>query len=410
MRPWKDPNSGNQVGVGWFPTAVDPTNRTRSDAKTAHYDRVRRIRPNYHIVTDTMVSKILFKGTTATGVQYLPSAGGMSLNATASKEVLLAAGGVHTPQILQLSGIGPKSLLRKLGIKVIADLPGVGANFQDHPTFTIPYHISNNVVPNTGTLDSDPSYNAKQRSLYDSKRQGAYVITRGLTTNALLLPLCNATSSCQQIVKKAQEADPTAYLPQGTDPTVAAGYKAQRKILLKEIGASNHPSSLITWGTGNSVSIFFVAPLSRGSVNINSTDPLANPVIDWQSMVDPADFDNLVESFLKNRQIMNAPSMKSLGAREAAPFDDTVTDKEKIKEMLRQVATPSQAHECCTAAMMPKNLGGVVDPNRNVYGVDRLRVIDISYYSTIPSAPPVAAVYASAEKIADTLKKRYNLA
>ena len=382
----------------------------RSDARDAYYDGVKS-RTNYHLLTDNTVSKIIFSGTKATGVQYLPTAGGSKLTATASKEVLIAAGGVHTPQILQLSGVGPKSVLTKLGITVVADLPGVGANFQDHPTFTIPYTFSNNDVPNTGTLDTNATYNSQQQALYNSKRQGAYVLPRGISVNSAMIPLCNltTTANCQQIVSKAKGASPTAYLPVGTDSTVAAGYQAQRTALLNEIGSYSHPSALITWGTGNAVSMFLMAPLSRGTITINSTDANANPVIDWNSMVDPTDFDVMAEAFLKNRAIMTSPAMKPLGATEAAPFDGSVTDRAKIKAALAQVATPSQAHQCCTAAMMPQNKGGVVDPNMKVYGFDNLRVIDISVYSTIPAAPPQAIVYGAAEKIADTIKKLYSL-
>jgi choline dehydrogenase-like flavoprotein len=106
----------------------------------AHYDRVIAHRPNYHILTDTTVSKVLFHGTTAVGVEYLPSAGGQRSTVLASKEVIVAAGALHTPQLLQLSGIGAKSLLHKLNIPVISDLPGVGSNLQDQTTFNVPYN------------------------------------------------------------------------------------------------------------------------------------------------------------------------------------------------------------------------------------------------------------------------------
>ena len=125
----------------YFPTVVDFTSRTRSHARVNHYERAKQ-RPNYHILTQHTVSRVLFKGKKAVGVEYLPTAGGAVATAKATKEVLLAAGAIHTPQILQLSGIGPAKLLKDLGIRVVADLPGCGANFQDQPSIIIPYNCT----------------------------------------------------------------------------------------------------------------------------------------------------------------------------------------------------------------------------------------------------------------------------
>lgn len=135
-----DPNSGNNAGVFFFPTLLDAANGTRSDARINHYERVKAARPNYHILAENTVGKVLFNGTTAIGVEYLPTAGGSVSQVFASKEVLLAAGGVHTPQILQLSGIGLKDRLEDLGIVSVVNLPGVGQNLQDHATLAISYN------------------------------------------------------------------------------------------------------------------------------------------------------------------------------------------------------------------------------------------------------------------------------
>ncbi len=120
---------------------------TRSDARLNHYQRVIGSRPNYHLLAETTVSKVVFNGNQAVGVEYLPSAGGMRGTVKSSKEVIVTGGGVHTPQILQLSGIGPKKLLNSLGIPVISDLPGVGQNLQDQSTLTIPWSCKFNQGP-----------------------------------------------------------------------------------------------------------------------------------------------------------------------------------------------------------------------------------------------------------------------
>lgn len=139
LRAVGDPSAGDASGVIFFPTVADFTSRTRSHARLNHYERV-KTRPNYHILAEHTVSRVLFEKKRAIGVEYLPTAGGEVVTVKARKEVLLAAGALHTPKVLQLSGVGPKKLLSKLGIPVVADLPGVGANFHDQPSIIIPYN------------------------------------------------------------------------------------------------------------------------------------------------------------------------------------------------------------------------------------------------------------------------------
>ena len=112
----------------------EPKNATRSHSRTGHWDWIHR--RNYHTITGSKVLKVLFKGNTANGVLFVPSGSTNVTNPTtvrARKEVIIAAGTIHTPQILQASGIGPKSLLDAAKIPIVVDLPGVGQNFQDHP-------------------------------------------------------------------------------------------------------------------------------------------------------------------------------------------------------------------------------------------------------------------------------------
>lgn len=118
----------------WAPSSLDPKDETRSYARTAHYDRVIAFRPNYHLLTWNAVQKILIQDGKAVGAQNIDRNTSQINTVYASKEVILAAGSTHSPQILQLSGVGPKELLATLGIKQVVDLPGVGENLQDHPT------------------------------------------------------------------------------------------------------------------------------------------------------------------------------------------------------------------------------------------------------------------------------------
>jgi len=147
VKPTKDPNNGASKGVFWYPTLVDAKTRTRSYARLNHYERVHCSRPNYHILAENTVATVIFDGKRAVGVKYLPSGGGEESTVRASREVILAAGALHTPQILQLSGVGPNDLLTGLGIEVVADLPGVGQNYQDQPSVDMAYNCRSPISP-----------------------------------------------------------------------------------------------------------------------------------------------------------------------------------------------------------------------------------------------------------------------
>jgi choline dehydrogenase-like flavoprotein len=145
-----DSGSG-KPGVYWYPTFMDPKLVQRSYARTGHHDRAAN-RTNYHLVTGSKVTRIILNGTTAKGITFVPigSAAGSATNSTvvrARREVILAAGGIHSPQILQLSGIGPRKLLSSANITTVVDLPGVGQNFQDHPMLTAAYVCKSAISP-----------------------------------------------------------------------------------------------------------------------------------------------------------------------------------------------------------------------------------------------------------------------
>ena len=136
----EEPCAGDANGVFWAPSSLDPKDQTRSYARSAHYDQEVQSRPNYHLLTGSAVRKVIFKEKTAVGVEYTNRETSEVRSVEAKQEVIIAAGTVHSPQILQLSGIGSETLLEGLGIETLVDLPGVGQNFQDHPTLYASYN------------------------------------------------------------------------------------------------------------------------------------------------------------------------------------------------------------------------------------------------------------------------------
>lgn len=259
--------------------------------------------------------------------------------------------------------------------------------------------VTNNVEPNWNTLLGNATYDAEQFALYNNSRQGPYTITRTLSTNFISLPLQELTPRSADILGDARNiSNPGFFLPPDTDPSVVAGYKRQREIMLEQLSSDVSVGGL-HWGTANTGTLYLFKPFSRGTVNINSTDPLTNPLVDFRAATDPKDLDVAVALVQKAREIMDAPSMRVLGPNEVAPFGQEVQSDEEIKEAIRQTFNPSNGHACCTAAMAPRELGGVVDDQLRVYGTSGLRVVDISFWPMPLNGAPSATVYASAEKV-----------
>jgi choline dehydrogenase-like flavoprotein len=133
----RDGAAGKNVGIAWLPQSSDGIKAVRSSAEIAYYQPVRS-RPNLHLLVRHYGAAVKFSGKSTTGVQ-ITARDKKESKFVSSQNVILAAGAVNTPRLLQLSGVGPAGLLKSLGIKVVLDSPGVGANFQDHPSFLIFY-------------------------------------------------------------------------------------------------------------------------------------------------------------------------------------------------------------------------------------------------------------------------------
>lgn len=171
------------MGAFWQPNDID-NKATRCHALAAYYLPVQS-RPNLTLLTGTKVTQILIESTNgsllATGVQMLSNS--TSAKVYASKEVILAAGGVFTPHLLMLSGIGPKDVLTAANITVKKDMPAVGSNLQDHVPLAMIFSLSNVAFPNPTSINSNASFNASAAAQYAKDRSGPYTCPRVCTSS-----------------------------------------------------------------------------------------------------------------------------------------------------------------------------------------------------------------------------------
>ncbi|KAJ4423392.1 hypothetical protein N0V82_001996 [Gnomoniopsis sp. IMI 355080] len=367
------PDSGaGQPGVYWQPSLMDPRSATRSYAQTGHYRNVITTRPNYHLLISTLARRVLFDDElTATGVEFLANRSNdstvMSINA--SKEVILSAGTIYSPQLLQLSVIGPRKLLGAGGIEVLLDLPGVGQNFHDHSSLfainmTRPYSIAS---PNV----------------------------------AAWLPLTAMSDQADALATKLEQQDFASILPTDTHPTVLAGYEAQMKALAGQMRSENTAFARLNFLAASGLEgPVLLQATNRGSVNINTTDPRhTEPLVDYRALSNPVESDIYIESIkFYRRYHFNTTLASKYTPIEYGPGTN-VTSDEDYRSFISNNLLANDLHPVGTCSMLPLELGGVVDQTlrvcRNVKG---LRVVDGSIIPMVPSANTCQPIYAIAEK------------
>ncbi|WYZ37838.1 hypothetical protein EsH8_II_001344 [Colletotrichum jinshuiense] len=404
-------SGAGEPGVFWYPTSADPSTMTRSLSRKGHWDRIEAVRENYETITGQKVLNVLFDGETAAGVSFVGANSTTAEGAQtvkAKKEIIIAAGTIHTPQILQRSGVGAKSLLEAAKVEVVVDLPGVGHNFQDHPlgagaTFGF---TKFNVHPDPSDLQTNQTFINAARAEFDANKTGPLTIASGNVACFLPLPVI-APDTFEQITTAYESQDPAAHLPAGTDATVIAGYAAQQKALasaMRSHGAAFY--NLFLRGAATESAFVFLHPLSRGTIEIDTADPFfKEPVVDYRALSNPADVDIQVEFIRFTRKYFLETSLVEFGPEERAPGAN-LTTFEALSAAIRAQVSPTTFHPVGTAAMLPRELGGVVDEKLLVYGVKGLSVVDASVQPDLPGAYTQQTVYAVAEKAADLIKAR----
>uniref|UniRef100_H2YFP6 Glucose-methanol-choline oxidoreductase N-terminal domain-containing protein n=1 Tax=Ciona savignyi TaxID=51511 RepID=H2YFP6_CIOSA len=371
-----DCNGGQFEGFHFVEATM--RNGARETASTAYIRPAVRERPNQlHVVVNAQVEKVVFEGKTAVGVTFIKN--GIRSFVRARKEVILSAGAVSTPHLLMLSGIGDKRHLSSLNITTIADIPGVGANLQDH-FLTFGHFID---------------VEAKVRSLYDFLLRGN---TRCGTTFISLIQndgvICSKPKKYFQHGRQSEtKSSRLHHFFNLVNPQFRSTAFNQAKNTKQEL--------LSTF----SIAPCLMTPHSSGSIRLKSSDPLEMPLIDPNYLSDPKDVELMVQGIWQIQQLFaNSIQSSSSYTTNARTNPGNILPVEDLYKCLVRMETMTSYHPCCTAKM-GKDKMAVVDPRLRVYNVQGLRIADASIMPVITSANTQGPCYMIGEKAAHMIKQ-----
>lgn len=356
-----DFNTGDQEGVGYYQL----TTRKGWRCSTAvAYLRPARQRPNLRVETEAHTTAIIFEGRRAVGVRYMQN--GRLHTLLARREVLLSAGALQSPQLLQLSGVGPAPLLRSLGVNVVHALPGVGENLQDHLQVRLIYEVAQPITTND-----------QLRTLTGKARMGLeWLLQR---KGPLAIGINQGAMFCRALPDESATPDTQFHFS-----TLSADMA----------GGNVHPFSGCTY------SVCQLRPESRGSVRIRTTNPFDAPSMQPNYLSTDLDRRTTVAAVKYARRVAQTAPMRGLMKREFRPGADVRTDDEILHFCREYGATIF--HPSGTARMGPADDPmSVVDARLRVHGIAGLRVIDCSIMPTLVSGNTNVPVVMVAERAAD---------
>lgn len=358
-----DLNGYQQEGFGPMDRTVTPKGRRSSTARG--YLDMAKSRPNLTIKTHAVTDKILFSGKRAIGVQYLQGNDTNPTTVHAKREVILSAGAIASPQILQRSGVGAKSLLDEFKIPVVHDLPGVGENLQDHLEMYLQYECKKPVS----------LYPALK--WYNQPAIGAQWLFLGTGIGA-----SNQFEAGGFIRTRSEFEWPNIqyhFLP------VAINYNGSNAV--EEHGFQAHVGSMRS--------------PSRGRIRLKSLNPHDHPSILFNYMSHEQDWQEFRDGIRITREIMHQPALDDYRGREISPSRQAQTDAE-LDEFVRNHAETAY-HPSCSCKMGMDDMA-VVDGQGRVHGLEGLRVVDASIMPLIITGNLNATTIMMAEKIADVMR------
>ncbi len=359
-----DYNGARYEGVGYLQLST----RDGQRCSTAHGYLGETIPARLTLRTQAQAVGIVWEGTRAVGVRYVCD--GRVREARATREVVLSAGPILSPQLLELSGVGQGARLQALGIEVKADVPGVGENLLDHLQSRITFECTQRITLNE--IVSNPLRQAWMMAKYLVTRRGM-AATPTATAHAL-------------VRANPHEAQPSV------------------KIQMHHLSAKSRYARTAAAGLdlfpGFHIGFFQLRPRSRGSVHITSTDALQAPSMDPRYLHHTEDQEDMVRAFRMAREVAAQSALQSLIVRETRPGPD-ISDDAAVLNYVRDSGQTSW-HPIGTCKMGSDSLA-VVDPLLRVRGVQGLRVVDSSIMPTMPSSNTNAASIAIGEKGADCI-------
>jgi choline dehydrogenase-like flavoprotein len=358
-----DFNTGNNEGVGYF--RVNQRNGWRMNTAKAFLRTTSG--PNLRVETHAHTTRLLMDGRRVTGVSYRRN--GQDHEVRARREVILSAGAVNSPHLLQLSGIGPAELLREHGIKVVADMPDIGGNLQDHLQLRCSWRL-------TGAQ----TLNTLANSLIGKMRIGMdYAIRRRG-------PMSMAPSQLGAFTKSRPDLE-----------TPDLEYHVQ-PLSLDAFGQPLHNFPAIT------ASVCNLRPESRGRISLTSNDPMAAPRIAPNYLATEGDRATAIAAIRQVRQIMAQPALARYAPEEMKPGLTARSDADLV-QAAGEIGT-TIFHPTGTVRMGPDETAPL-DPTLRMRGIGGLRVVDASVMPTITSGNTNAPTIMIAEKAADMITQEH---
>jgi len=358
----EDFNGATQAGAGYFQTTAY---RGRRCSTARGYLKPAAKRSNLRILTRAQVTRVLFEGRRAIGVEFRRADGSLC-RVRAAREVILSGGAINSPQLLELSGIGAARNLKRFQIEVLHELPGVGEGFQDHLQVRSVFRCTQPI-----TLNDD------MRSLWRQLRIGMRYL----------------------FLRKGPLTVSAGYAGAFFSTDVARDERPDVQVHFITFSTNKMGDALDPW-SGFTASICQLRPNSRGHVHIASPDPSVAPSIDPNFLGDARDREVTVRGLQQLRSIMRAPAMKPFVAEEVEP-GAACLDDESVLAMCRERGTTIYHPSCSTR--MGRDAMSVVDPRLRVHGIEGLRVADASVMPFLVSGNCNAAVIMIGEKAADMI-------
>ncbi|RAL16636.1 GMC family oxidoreductase [Aspergillus homomorphus CBS 101889] len=390
--PIRDFVTGSLFGVQYNMNTIDPADQSRSSSESAflHLTLTSGVSRVYN---HTLAHRILFDGTTATGV--LVETDGVEYVLSARQEVILSAGSFQSPQLLMLSGIGPAATLQEHHIPLVVPLPGVGQNMWDHLLFGLSYRVTPLTHSALSSIKGDVLTAAT--AAYYTNQTGLLTNPGGDLVAWEKLPAAERAAGLSVDTQAALAQFPADW-PE-LEYLVLDAYSGDNQNYITAIPPGDDPARSFMYASPSAV---LVAPLSRGAVTLASSNAADPPRIDPNWLTHPADQELAVAAFRRLRAMMATEEMQAVTVAEVYPGANMTTDAQ-ILDLIRGNAIMT-FHAACTCKMGRRDDPmAVVDAQARVFGTQRLRVVDASAMPFLPPGHPQATIYGLAEKIADDI-------